>query len=198
MTKRMPLDNLEKIAVNREYSTDTEFFDIADIVLVDYLAFAQTQRYWSFNFDHKGKENHVTAFSRDQFDTILGMLLMEAQNGRPHVPKDVTFGQRYGLGIDEVLISAYYADVMELGTHRPKAITISSTTDFDLGKELVMVDKAKEMYNEKAERTGKDPLELLFADNKIVIRPADMFKDNMPRYNLNLKYLVEAAKLIRA
>ena len=199
MPKRMTIEELEKTAANKSYQSDVEFMNIVDIVIVDYLAFMKYDECWSMNIHKKnGGEEHMHAHTIDELEVMWGVLLTEALNGKIIPIKDVSLMTKYRFGIDEVLISLYYTDPLEGLAGRPRATTISSTTTFGLEKELIPVDKIREKYGAASERTGKDPLELIFKDNKIPVRSAGMFKDYMPRYNLNLKYLVEAAKLARA
>lgn len=195
----MTIEELEKTAANKSYQSDVEFMNLVDIVIVDYLAFMKHDECWSTNIrKDNGEEEHMHAHTIDELEVMWGVLLTEALNGKIIPIKDVSLMTKYRFGIDEVLISLYYTDPLEGLAGRPRATTISSTTTFGLEKELIPVDKIREKYGAASERTGKDPLELIFKDNKIPFRPADMFKDHMPRYNLNLKYLVEAAKLARA
>jgi len=195
MPKRMTISELEKKA-DRIY-TGGEFLEISDILLADYLAFKKTEEFWDLNFIKNGKEEHLKC-TNEEAAQASGILVAEVLSGKRLNLKEVSFMRKYNISLAEVLVSVYYTNPLEMEICKPKAITISSTTDFGLGKELVHVDKVREIYGGKAERTGKDPLMLLFEDNKMVFKPAELYRDNIPRYNLNLKYLVEAAKLTRA
>lgn len=191
----MTIDELEKAVANKSYESDVEFMNLVDIAVVDYLAFPKYEELWSMNLRKGNGEEHITAHTMEEVEATWGVLLTEALNGKIIPIKDVSLLTKYRYGIDEVLVSLYYADPLEGLAGRPRATTISSTTTFGLEKELVHMDEIRKIYGVASERTGKDILELLFKDNKIPVKPAEMFKDNMPRYNLNLRYLVEAAKL---
>jgi hypothetical protein len=197
MPKRKTLVELERTIVKRDFGTDKEFLELADILLTDHLAFDLTESYWNLNFLAKGKGTSVKAHTFEELHITMDMLLMQVINRKMAPPTDISFIKRYNLGIDEVLISLYYASPLEMDLGKPRAATISSTTNFDLPKEIIPADEINQKYEELSKKTSKDVLALAFEDNKIPYRPPSVFKDNQPRYNLNLAYLLEAAKIVK-
>ena len=197
MPKRKTLEDLERTIVKRELRTDKEFLELADILLVDYLAFDLTESCWNLNFLTNGKEASVKAHTFEELHIAMDMLLMQVINRKMSPPTDISFIKRYNLGIDEVLVSLYYASPLEMDLGKPRAATISSTTHFDLPKEIIPADEIRKRYSELSNKTGKDTLALAFEANRIPYRPPAGFVDGLPRYNLNLAYLLEAAKIAR-